>query len=224
MAYVVAVPANPALVTGIEEFLGAVEHQRSNSAELYIRMVDFMTDRMLSLFMVEPARMVELSNTQKKVIDFAVGTAGKASHMLTRQIYKKVTNKEFAPIATHFTNLYWPAGVDNDNQAHIHFPVDEVFALEFQKIAEQCACGSGEEAVDTMSAVMDRLTDEIIENFFVANNRHVKIGFITQKAVDIGIDGSRSAIRAVNHKVLKGLNAEQLKDFMGHYAPIVRAL
>lgn len=224
MAYVVAVPANPALVAGIEEFISAVEHQRSNSAELYIRMVDHMTDRMLSLFMVEPTQMIEFSSTQKKVIDFAVVTAGKASHMLTRQIYKKVTNKEFAPIAENFAKLYWPAGEDNGNQAQIHFPVDDVFAIEFQKVAEQCAAGQGKAVIESMTAVMDRLSDEIIETFFVANNRHVKIGFITQKAVDIGIEGSRSAIRAVNHKVLKGLNAEQLKDFMSHYAPIVRAL
>ncbi|MCC1495483.1 hypothetical protein [Alcanivorax sp. 1008] len=224
MAYMVAVPASPALVMGIEDFVNAVKHDRNNSAELYIRMVDHMTDRMLSLFMIEPSQMITLSSTQTKVIDFAVATAGKASHMLSRQIYKKVSNKEFAPIVARFSQLYWPAGEDNDNQAHLRFAIDDVFAIEFMAVAEQCAAGQGEQVVDRMSAVMDRLSDEIIQNFFVANNDHVKMGFVTQKAVDIGIDGSRKAIRAVNHKVLKGLNASQLKGFMGHYAPIVRAV
>ena len=214
MAFMVAIPANPALVAGIEDFLSSVKHDRHNSADLFIQMVDYMTDRMLSLFMIEPSQMMTLSGTQTKVIDFAVATAGKASHMLTRQIYKKVSNKE----------LYWPAGEDNGNHAHLRFPVDDVFAIEFMAVAEQCAAGQGQQVVDRMSAVMDRLSDEIIQNFFVANNDHVKMGFVTQKAVDIGIDGSRKAIRAVNHKVLKGLDGTQLKGFMAHYAPIVRAV
>lgn len=224
MAFMVAIPANPALVAGIEDFLSSVKHDRHNSADLFIQMVDYRTDRMLSLFMIEPSQMMTLSGTQTKVIDFAVATAGKASHMLTRQIYKKVSNKEFAPIVARFSELYWPAGEDNGNHAHLRFPVDDVFAIEFMAVAEQCAAGQGQQVVDRMSAVMDRLSDEIIQNFFVANNDHVKMGFVTQKAVDIGIDGSRKAIRAVNHKVLKGLDGTQLKGFMAHYAPIVRAV
>jgi hypothetical protein len=222
MGYVVSVPANPALVSGIEDFINAVEHDRHNSAELFIRMVDHMTDRMLSLFLVEPSQMMQLSGTQGRIIDFAVVTAGKASHMLTRQIYKKTSNKEFAPIVERFHGLYWQAGSDNDHHAQVSFPVEEAFAREFLAVTERCIQGEGEANVERVSSVMDRLADEIIENFFVANNRHVKIGFVTQKAVDIGIDGTRKAVHAVNHKVLKGLNNQQLKGFMGHYGPIVR--
>ena len=72
--------------------------------------------------LVEPSQMMKLSGTQAKVIDFAVGTAGKASHMLTRQIYKKTSNAEFAPIVRNFESLYWPAGADNDNHAQLQFP------------------------------------------------------------------------------------------------------
>ncbi len=95
MQNVVAIPANPALVNSTEDFLHAVEHDRKDSAEKFIHMVDHLTDRILSLFLVEPANMTELSGGQKKVIDFAVSTAGKASSMLTRQIFKKVSNAEY---------------------------------------------------------------------------------------------------------------------------------
>lgn len=222
MANVVAVPANPALVNGVEDFINAVKHDRQNSAELFIQMVDHMTDRMLSLFLVEPSQMMKLSGTQAKVIDFAVATAGKASHMLTRQIYKKTTNSEFAPILRNFQMLYWPAGADNGNQAQLQFPVSDAFAAEFRAVADICAAGQGSANVERVSKVMDQLSNDIIDNFFVVNSKEVKIGFVTQKALDIGIDGTRKAVHAVNHKVLKGLNDEQLKGFMGHYSPIVR--
>jgi len=222
MANVVAVPANPALVSGVEDFLSAVKHNRSNSAELFIRMVDHMTDRMLSLFLIEPSRMMTLTGTQSAVIDFAVSTAGKASHFLTRQIYKKTSNKEFAPIVANFESMYWPAGDDNDGHAQLQFAVGDDFATEFHDVVALCEQGAGVANVDRVSAVMDRLSNDIIDNFFVINSRAVKIGFVTQKALDLGIDGTRKAVHAVNHKVLKGLNDEQLKGFMGHYAPIVR--
>jgi len=222
MANVVAVPANPALVNGVEDFINAVKHDRHNSAELFISMVDHMTDRMLSLFLVEPSQMMKLSGTQAKIIDFAVSTAGKASHMLTRQIYKKTTNHEFAPILRNFEAMYWPAGADNDNHAQLQFPVSDSFAAEFRAVADLCAAGQGAANVERVSKVMDQLSNDIIDNFFVVNSKEVKIGFVTQKALDIGIDGTRKAVHAVNHKVLKGLNDEQLKGFMAHYSPIVR--
>ena len=222
MANVVAVPANPGLVNGVEDFINAVKHDRQNSAELFISMVDHMTDRMLSLFLVEPSQMMKLSGTQAKVIDFAVATAGKASHMLTRQIYKKTSNREFAPILRNFETMYWPAGADNDNHAQLQFSVSDAFAAEFRAVVDVCLAGQGAANVERVSKVMDQLSNDIIDNFFVINSKEVKIGFVTQKALDIGIDGTRKAVHAVNHKVLKGLNDEQLKGFMAHYAPIVR--
>ena len=222
MANVVAVPANPALVNAVEDFINAVKHDRSNSAELFIQMVDHMTDRMLSLFLVEPSQMMKLSGTQAKVIDFAVATAGKASHMLTRQIYKKTSNREFAPILRNFEALYWPAGADNDNHAQLQFPVSDAFAAEFRAAVDLCLAGQGSANVERVSKVMDQLSNDIIDNFFVVNSKEVKIGFVTQKALDIGVDGTRKAVHAVNNKVLKGLNDEQLKGFMAHYSPIVR--
>ncbi len=222
MAYVVAVPANPALVNGVEDFINSVKHDRHNSAELFIQMIDHMTDRMLSLFLVEPSQMMKLSGTQAKVIDFAVATAGKASHLLTRQIYKKTTNLEFAPILKNFQVMYWPAGADNDNHAQLQFPVSDAFAAEFRAVVDLCVAGQGSANVERVSQVMDRLSNDIIDNFFVINSKEVKIGFVTQKALDIGIDGTRKAVHAVNHKVLKGLNDQQLKGFMAHYSPIVR--
>lgn len=223
MVYRVAVPATPALVSAVEEFLQSVAHQRQHSAELFIRLVDHMTDRMLSLFLVEPSQMITLSGTQSKVIDFAVATAGKASHMLTRQIYKKFGNAELAPVARNIEALYWPAGADNGGHAQLAFNAEAGFAGEFITLAQHALDGQGRAHVDGISRVMDRLANDIIDNFFVSNSQVVKIGFMTQKALDIGVEGTRKAVHAVNHKVLKGLDDNQLKGFMAHYAPVVRA-
>ena len=185
-------------------------------------MVDHLTDRILSLFLVEPANMTELSGGQKKVIDFAVSTAGKASSMLTRQIFKKVSNAEFAPVVKNVKAMYWQAGDDNDNHASIAFPVEDSFAADFRKATELCAAGKGTEDVALVTRVMSAMSDKIIDEVFVANTKEVKIGFVTQKALNVGIDGSRKAVHAVNNKVLKDLSDDELKGYMAHYQGLLR--
>lgn len=221
MQNVVAIPANPALVNSTEDFLHAVEHGRKDSAEKFIHMADHLTDRVISLFLVEPANMANLSGGQKKVIDFAVSTAGKASSMLTRQIFKKVTNAEFAPVVENVKAMYWQAGDDNGNHPYIAFPVEEAFANDFRKASEMCAEGRGTEDVALVTRVMGELSDKIINDVFLVNTQEVKIGFVTQKALNVGVDGSRKAVHSVNNKVLKDLNDAELKGYMGHYATLL---
>ena len=222
MQNVVAIPANPALVNSTEDFIHAVENDRKDSAEKFIQMADHLTDRVLSLFLVEPANMTELSGGQKKVIDFAVSTAGKASSMLTRQIFKKITNKEFAPVLANVKAMYWQAGDDNGNQAHISFPVDDAFAETFRKATELCAAGKGTEDVALVTRAMGDVADKIIDEVFVANTKEVKVGFVTQKALNVGVDGSRKAVHAVNNKVLKDLSDAELQGYMAHYQGVLR--
>ncbi|MCH8542461.1 MAG: hypothetical protein LAT61_02710 [Alcanivorax sp.] len=220
MQNVIAIPANPALVNSTEDFLQAIDHGRP-AAEPFITLVDRLTDRLLSLFLLEPAQMTDLSGGQRKVIDFAVSTASKASHMLTRQIYKKVSNEDFAPIVQNIRGMYWQAGKDNAQHASIAFAVADDFAGDFRRAADVAEQGQGTSEVALITAVMDRLADEIIDKIFLEQTRHVKIGFVTGKALNVGVEGSRKAVHAVNHKVLKGLSDEELKAFMGHYSSIL---
>lgn len=216
MAHVIAISATPALSNSVEDFLEAVEHGRANSAEKYIGMMDHLTDRMLSLFLVEPREFLELPGGQQRIIDFAISTAGKASHMLTRQIYKKKSPDELRPVADNMRDLYRAAG-DLSDKPCLAYPVSEAFAADFRKSAESCREGRGTAEIAVVGRVMDQLADDIIEQFFLRNSREVKIGYVTRKALDVGVDGTKKAVHAVNNKVLKGLDDEQLRRFMGHY-------
>lgn len=223
MAHVIAIPSTPALVNSTEDFINAVTHDRKDSAEKFIHMVDFLTDRVLSLFLVEPSQLMQMSNTQQKIIDFAVNTSGKASHMLTRQIFKKTTNAEFAPILASVQGMYKPADEDSGTHAHIEFEVPDAFGERFRKACELCAAGKGRDDVASVSTAMSDMSDLIIDELFVANTKLVKIGYVTQKALNVGVEGSRKAVHAVNKKVLRDLSNDELKGYMAHYQDIVQA-
>lgn len=222
MAHVIAISATPALSNSVEEFIQSVEHGRDNSADKYIAMVDHLTDRMLTLFLVEPREFLALPGGQKRVIDFAISTAGKASHMLTRQIYKKKKPDELQGIAANMNDMYWPPGPENGEHPCLTYPVDDGFAGDFTRAAESATAGQGTAEIALVRKVMDRLADDIIEHFFLRNSREVKIGYVTRKALDVGIDGTKKAVHAVNNKVLGDLDNEQLKLFMGHYESLLK--
>lgn len=212
----VAIPANPALAHAIEDFLAAANHDRKAS-DAYVHLMDYMTDRILGLFLVEPARMMALTPGQQKVIDFAVSTAGKASHMLTRQIFGKLKGDQLAPVAAYIRKVHW----QENGHTFVGFPVSKTFAADFRQSVDVCLSGNGTSELQQVSDVMDQLTDDIMEALFIANTRNVKLGFVTQKALSVGSEGSRKALHAVNHKVLKSMDDDALKTFMQHYQSII---
>ena len=222
MPTVIAIPVNPALHNAAEEFLQAISHDRP-AAEHYIHYIDRLTERMLAMFMIEPAEFTGLSGNARKIVDFAVSTAEKASSMLSRKTWGKISNADFAPIAADLK----AALVEGDGDkvpSLLIASVDEDFAREFQEVAQACLVGEGDRVRTRMSASMDHLSDHILESFFVRQTRQIKLGMVTRKALDVGVGGSRKAIHAVNHRVLKTMDAKHLKLFMKHYGDIVRDL
>lgn len=221
MTYVIALPVNPALHNAIEDFLLAVAHDRDAGAA-YVAYVDRLTERLLAIFMVEPAEITGLSGNARKLVDFAVSTAEKASSMLTRKIFGKRDNAEFAAIVSDLKAAYREGG--GEQESLLVSEVSEKFAKDFHRVADACIAGEGDSVRSEMSAVMDKLTDEILEAFFIRSTRHVKIGAVTRKTLDLGVSGSRKAVHGVNHRVLKTMESERLKQFMQHYGNIVREL
>ena len=73
-----------------------------------------------------------------------------------------------------------------------------------------------------VTRAMGDVADKIIDEVFVANTKEVKVGFVTQKALNVGADGSRKAVHAVNNKVLKDLSDAELQGYMAHYQGLLR--
>src|SRR5690625_7015440 len=117
MAYVIAVPVGEKTNPHSQAFLKAQADGNNAAAQELISRVDGMTEDMLQLFLIQPAQFAKLSTGQQRIIDFAVNTANKASHMLTRQIFKKSSPQELAPLAELMTAQTWEAEEANGNKS-----------------------------------------------------------------------------------------------------------
>lgn len=218
---VIAVSANPALDEAIQAFRHALQHN-GNGADAYIALMARVTDRVIGLLLLEPIEIAKISPTQRRIVDFAVDTGNKASSMLTAQIYKKLTNAQFAPIARDLEKMYWPAGPDNGDMPQLFYAPDTMFARNFQLVIDASAAGKGRAQMTLALQVMDRMVDDVVQQFFLAQTKHVDIGFITRKALDMSVAGTRAACQAVMHKVVKDFSDEQMQVFMAHYAQVLR--
>lgn len=218
---VIAIAANPALDEAIEAFHHALKHN-GKGAEAYIHLMARLTDRMIGLFMIEPVEIAKVSPTQRKIVDFAVDTGNKASSMLTAQIYKKVSNAQFAPIARDLEKMYWAAGSDNGDTPQMYYVADAFFAQNYQKVIDACVAGQGRANIELMLQVLNRMVDDVLQKFFLDQTKHIDMGFITKKALDLSVATTRSACHAVMHKVVKDFSDEQLKDFMSHYSQVLK--
>lgn len=218
----IAVTAPADLARPVEQFLQAVDNGDKAAADRFIEMMDHLTERLLNLFLAEPREFMSLSSTQVRVIDFAISTSGKASHWLTRQIYKKKTPDELAPVAANVREMYSSARDSADGQAYMSFAVSERFANEFRDTAAACARGEGTQYLDQVDRVMDGMTDGIIENFFLRNAHEVKIGYVLRKSLDTSVEATKKAVHGVIHKVLRNLDDKHLGHFMAHYEPVLQ--
>lgn len=218
---VIAIAANPALDEAIETFQHALAHN-GKGGEAYVAYMGRMTDRMIGLFLLEPVEIARVSPGQRKIVDFAVDTGSKASSMLTAQIWKKISNTQLAPVARDLQAMYWQAGADNGDEPQLFFVADAKFAGDFQTIIDACAAGRGRTEMDLILKVLDRMVDDVLQKFFLAQTKHIDIGFLTKKALDVSIAATRSACHAVMHKVVKEFSDDQLRDFMSHYGKVLR--
>lgn len=221
MANVIAVPVGEKTISHSHAFLKAQANGDNAAAEELISRVDGMTEDMLQLFLIQPTQFVKLSGGQQRIIDFAVNTANKASHVLTRQIFKKCSAQELAPLAELMKAQTWEAEDANGNQTRICVEVDTQLVEDFQQAKAFCEAGEAKANIDLLTSVMDTLTEEILTNFFVAPTDHVKMGFVTKKALHLGVDGSRKAIRAVTNKVMRELDEKALVAFFNHFGQVI---
>jgi|SRR5699024_2325787 len=221
MAHVIAVPVGEKTIAHSQAFLAAQAAGNNTAAQELISRVDGMTEDMLQLFLIQPTQFVTLSGGQQRIIDFAVSTANKASHMLTRQIFKKCSAQELAPLAELMKAQTWEAEEANGNKTRICVEVDAKLVEDFHQAKAFCEEGKAKEHIDLLTSVMDTLTEEILTNFFVAPTDHVKMGFVTKKALHVGVDGSRKAIRAVTNKVMRELDEKALVAFFNHFGQVI---
>ena len=217
----IAMNAPDTLAKQIEKFISCLDNRpKAGQGPELVSLVNLLSAELVSYFLTEPAALAQLTPVQMKVINFCASTSAKVCSMVSNKLYKKRDNKELGPIVSYMKSLY--TQIEGDG-SYIAFPVPPEFADKFKTLIDTIDAGTtlnGDQLVD----IIDELTGEIMDKVFLHPTELVKLSMVTKKVLDVGIDSCEKALHAVNDKVVKKLNNEQLATYARHYAAVLKTV
>ncbi|MBV1883953.1 MAG: hypothetical protein KUG82_20100 [Pseudomonadales bacterium] len=217
----VAMNAPEKLARQAEKFISTFEgNPKGAQGPELVTLINLLSAELVSYFLTEPAALAQLTPVQMKVIDFCASTSAKVCSMVSNKLYKKRDNKELARIASYIKQLY--TQIDGDG-SYIAFPVGKEFVAMFQPLIDANETGNAPDG-ETLVNIIDELTGEIMDKVFLHPTELVKLSMVTKKVLDVGIDSCEKALHAVNDKVVKKLNGEQLATYACHYSAVLKTV
>lgn len=215
--HVIAVPASLTLQQKLDHFIDdALVKNKEGIAPQFIQIMDELTDRVLSLFLLEPANIAKFSPVMMKITNLTANLASKTSSSLSGQLYKKPSREQMRNIATFLQSVLWwePA---NDTHGFITTAVTDEFALEFRELANECRAGRGLDHREQAQALCKAFADILIEDLFLAPTKFMDLGLVMRKILSVGVDGVKKAVHELINKVIKDVNEQQILEFVVHY-------
>ncbi len=219
--HVIAVPATLTLQQKLDHFIvGALEKNRDDLAPGFIQIMEELTERVISLFLLEPSHIAGFSPVMMKLVNFTANLASKTSGSLSSQLYKKASLQQLRAIADFFKRVLWwePS---NDTHAFITTDVSDEFALQFRALAAECKAGRGLQNREHASAMCKQFADTLIDDLFLAPTRHLDLGMVMRKVLSVGVEGVKKAVHEMINKVIKDVNEEQMLNFVVHYEKMI---
>lgn len=219
--HVIAVPATLTLQQKLDHFIdGALVKNREGLAPLFIQIMDELTERVNSLFLIEPAHIAQFSPVMLKLVNFTANLGSKTSSSLSGQLYKKASQTQIHNIAEFFQQVLWWEP-NNDTHAFITTAVSDEFALQFRELVAECQAGRGLNHRDKAGALCKTFADTLIDDMFLPPTKYMDLGIVMRKILSVGVEGVKKAVHEMVNKVVKDVNQQQMLDFVVHYEKMI---
>ncbi|MCG8672006.1 MAG: hypothetical protein MI867_21560 [Pseudomonadales bacterium] len=211
-------PTSDNLKSHINNFLEAAEAGDRKTGERFVALIDVLTQEVIDALLLQTIEIAQLNSVSIKIINVCASTANKVSGALTSKIYRKAPIKELQGVANVWEAFLKNTEKDNSGDWYILTQIDENFAAEIDAILAEKGDSPEYDPKDREYAISiyDRLMDLIIQQFFLEASNQVKMGAITNKMLNVGVDSVKGAIHAVLHKVVKRLEPLPLGRYVEH--------
>lgn len=213
-------PTTDELRKHLNAFLEAAASGDKTAGDHFVTLIDTVTTEVIDALLLQTIEIAQLNSVSQKVINVCATTANKVSSALTAKIYRKAPLRELQEVANVWQGFLKNTNDDGSGEWYILTPIDENFAAEIDGILADKGEANAYDPSDreyTIS-VYDRLIDVFIQQFFLEASNKVKMGGITKKMLNMGVDSVKTAIHAVLHKVVKKLEPVPLGSYIEHTA------
>lgn len=219
--HVIAVPATLTLQQKLDHFIDEVINKnREGQGPAFAHIMDELTERVISLFLLEPAHIAKFSPVMMKLVNFTASLASKTSSSLSGQLYKKASQQQIRAIAEFVQRVMWwePS---NDTHAFITVEVTDAFALQFRELVAECRAGRALQHRDEGARLCKEFADTIIDDLFLTPTKLLDLGMVMRKVLSVGVDGVKKALHEMINKVIKDVDQQQMLDFVVHYEQMI---
>ena len=211
-------PTSDVLRQHLNAFLEAAAAADNRPGDHFVTLIDTLTTEVIDALLLQTIEIAQLNSVSQKVINVCASTASKVSGALTAKIYRKAPIRELQEVANVWQGFLKNSQQDDSGDWYILTPIDASFAAEIDGILEEKGEAKAYDPTDRDYAISiyDRLMDIIIQQFFLEASNKVKMGGITKKMLNMGVDSVKAAIHGVLHKVVKKLEPVPLGSYIEH--------
>lgn len=212
----VGFPFSPKLQALSNQFLEASAANHPQSGAYFYDVILQLTDEVIDYLLVQTVAIAQVNSMGQKVIGMCASTSNKASAMLSAKIYKKASTADMQKVAALWQSMIKNTQPDHSGDWYLAQPLEASLAKDLDNILSEKGEAShfAPADIETVMHHYERLIEVIIDGFFLRPTESVKIGTVTRKLLQLGIEGVKQASNAVIHKVVKNLEPQHLGNYV----------
>lgn len=172
-------------------------------------MSTFMKEVLHNFFIV-PTEQANLPSSTQRIVQLAVDTISKASHLVIKSTVKKLDIDQNKRAAEYMDTVRFSIHKGDETIWFVAFPLNDMMAAKGRKAFEQGIDGKGKQAMPALLEYFHQLTDIGVYWYFEEPIKLLRFGPIMRKIADVGIATTRKATHSVIDKVIPAMNEEQL--------------
>lgn len=191
----------------IQRMRGGTTNTEPDTVE---RIMSLFMGEALHTFFIVPSEGAKLPSSTQKMVQFAVDTISKASHLVIKSATRKLDIHQHRRAADYMDSVRFMKEIDGEEVWFVAFPLNETIAAKGRKAFTMAINGEGKKAVPALQEYFHQLTDISLYWYFEEPMKLLRFGPILRKLSEVGVATTRKASHAVIDKTIPGMTNEQL--------------
>ncbi len=216
----VAFVASDDLTHSTREYIDLIggPHSKPSPALLGDVMNHFTRDS-LNAFMLAPVEQLKITGTQRKLVEFMVGTVQNSTAVVLKATLHKLDHDQHKRGAEYIDSmrLMLPHAEKADGEWYVSFKADDAFVARAKTaIAKARKDGPRADMQETIF-VMKALTDQAIRYYYEEPLKLLGFGMILRKVSEVAISGVRKGSYSTLENLLPKLSDDQLMGGVDYF-------
>lgn len=189
------------------------DHVPQEQNPLLVSVMENFLDEAAEGLVIGMCDAVNLQGVARKTVDITVATVRGTGHVLSRRVLRGMKNDEVRGLAEHMNDLRLAVRGEGESEvAYTVVPLDCALLAEILRLHGLVREGSARTHMKDIQAMLEGITEAVIEHFYVRTLATLRLGPIARKVVAMGYKTVHSGVHGLIHRVVPQLSDEQVRD------------